>query len=99
MALSSIPWIGGVFAAGMTYKMREGDIARDNLIEQWLQEHHDKLLLLRQTLEDMATRLEGLTTFAALTLPSVELYSGSSVSLTATIMSLPSRIPPGTSPR
>jgi len=59
-ALSSIPWIGGVFAAGMTYKMREGDVARDSLIEQWLQEHHDKLLLLRQTLEEMATRLEGL---------------------------------------
>jgi hypothetical protein len=40
--------------------MREGDVGRDRLIEQWLQEHQNKLLLLRQTLEDIVTRLEGL---------------------------------------
>jgi hypothetical protein len=59
-ALSSIPWIGGVFAVGMTYKIREDDVARDSLIEEWLREHQDKLLLLRQTLEEMVNRLEGL---------------------------------------
>ncbi len=59
-ALSSIPWIGGVFAAGLNYRIREGDVARDGLIDQWLQEHQDKLLVLRQTLQEMAARLEGL---------------------------------------
>lgn len=59
-ALSSIPWIGGVFAAGMTYKIREDDVARDSLVEQWLREHQEKLLLLRQTLEEMVARLESL---------------------------------------
>lgn len=59
-ALSAIPWIGGVFAAGMSYKIREGDIAHDSLIEQWLKEHQDRLLFLRETLEGVVTRLESL---------------------------------------
>jgi hypothetical protein len=52
-ALSAIPWIGGVFAAGLTFKIREGDVAHDNLVERWLAEHQDKLFLLRQTLDEV----------------------------------------------
>jgi hypothetical protein len=59
-ALSSIPWIGGAFAAGMSYKLREGDVGRDALIEKWLSEHQNKLVLLRLTIEEIVTRLDGL---------------------------------------
>ena len=59
-ALSSIPWIGGVFAAGWTYKMRENEIIHDDLVERWLQEHTDKLRLLREALEAVVDRLGNL---------------------------------------
>ena len=59
-ALSSIPWIGGVFAAGMNYELRENNTARDALVEQWLQEHQNKLVSLRLTLEEIVTRIESL---------------------------------------
>lgn len=44
----------------MTFKIREGDVAHDGLLEQWLSEHQDKLLLLRQTLEEVVNRLDSL---------------------------------------
>src|ERR1700733_6797511 len=59
-ALSAIPWVGGVFAAGLAIKIREGDVARDSLVEEWLREHQEKLLLLRQTLEEVVGRLDSL---------------------------------------
>lgn len=59
-ALSAIPWVGGVFAAGLAIKIREGDVARDSLVEEWLREHQAKLLLLRQTLEEVVGRLDSL---------------------------------------
>jgi hypothetical protein len=59
-ALSSIPWVGGVLAAAASYNVREGDVARDGLIDQWLLEHHERLQVLRHTLEQMAARLESL---------------------------------------
>jgi hypothetical protein len=59
-ALSSIPWIGGVLATAANYKIREGDTVRDGLVEKWLEEHERKLQLLRDTLEQMVLRLEGL---------------------------------------
>jgi hypothetical protein len=59
-ALSSIPWIGGVLATAANYKIREGDAVRDGLVEKWLEEHQRKLQLLRDTLEQMVLRLEGL---------------------------------------
>jgi hypothetical protein len=59
-ALSSIPWVGGVLAAAASYNIREGDVARDSLIDQWILEHHQRLQFLRHTLEQMAARLEGL---------------------------------------
>jgi hypothetical protein len=58
--LSSIPWVGGVLAAAATYKTREGDASRDSLVNQWLLDHHQRLQVLRQTLEQMASRLAGL---------------------------------------
>jgi len=57
-ALSSIPWVGGVLAAAASYKIREGDVTRDNLVEQWILDHHQRLQFLRQTLDQMASRLE-----------------------------------------
>lgn len=59
-ALSSIPWIGGVLATAANYRVREADVARDELIDRWLDEHQRKLILLRGTLEEMVLRLEGL---------------------------------------
>jgi len=59
-ALSAIPWIGGVFAAGLNFKIREGDVVHDSLVEKWLLEHQNKLLLLRQTLEEVVVRLDSL---------------------------------------
>jgi hypothetical protein len=59
-ALSSIPWVGGVLAAAASYNVREGDVARDGLIDQWMMEHQQRLQFLRHTLEQMAARLEGL---------------------------------------
>jgi hypothetical protein len=58
--LSSIPWEGGFLAAAASYKVGENDVARDGLIDQWMLEHHQRLKLLRHTLEQMASRLEGL---------------------------------------
>src|SRR6266852_9750427 len=59
-ALSSIPWIGGVLATAVSYKIREGDSGRDTLVEKWLEEHQQKLQALRETLGRMVLRLEGL---------------------------------------
>jgi len=59
-ALSSIPWVGGVLSAAASYKIREGDVTRDSLVDQWMVVHHQRLQFLRQTLEQMASRLEGL---------------------------------------
>lgn len=59
-ALNSIPWVGGVLATAVNYKIRENDTTRDGLVEKWLEEHQQKLHLLRETLERMVLRLEGL---------------------------------------
>lgn len=58
-ALGSIPWVGGVISAAASYRAGESDAKRDNLLRDWLQEHHEKLRDLRATLEQMVTRLEG----------------------------------------
>ncbi len=58
-ALGSIPWVGGVISAASSYKAGESDAQRDTLFREWLQEHHEKLQNLRQTLGQMVGRLEG----------------------------------------
>ena len=59
-ALGSVPWVGGVLAAAATFGFDESSAREDNLRNQWLLEHHQKLLRLRATLEEMVTRFEGL---------------------------------------
>jgi hypothetical protein len=58
-ALGSIPWIGGVISAAAVYRAGESGVQRDDLLREWLQEHHEKLQLLRATLGEMVGRLEG----------------------------------------
>jgi hypothetical protein len=58
-ALGSIPWVGGVVSASAAYKAEGSQFQRDELLREWLQEHHDKLQSLRRTLEEMSGRLEG----------------------------------------
>jgi hypothetical protein len=58
-ALGSIPWIGGVVSAAAAYRSEGAQVARDDMLEAWLQEHQEKLSELRGTLENMADRLEG----------------------------------------
>jgi hypothetical protein len=59
-ALGSIPWVGGVLAVAANYKFDEAGVVGDSLRNQWLEEHHQKLLNLRATLENIFARLEGL---------------------------------------
>jgi len=58
-ALGSIPWIGGVISAAAAYKAGGSEFQRDDLLREWLQEHHEKLQELRATLEQMVGRLDG----------------------------------------
>ncbi len=59
-ALGSIPWVGGVLSVAATYKFNESSIQGDTLRDQWLNEHRQKLLSLRETLEQIIGRLEKL---------------------------------------
>jgi hypothetical protein len=55
-ALGSIPWVGGVLAAMATYKFDEAGVRQDTLRSQWLEEHHQRLKLLRLTLSEVFER-------------------------------------------
>lgn len=59
-ALGSIPWVGGFLSAAADYKAEEGTIRQDSLQTQWLEEHHTKLMALRDTLGEMQQRFEAL---------------------------------------
>ncbi len=59
-ALGSIPWVGGVLAAAATFKFGEADVRHDALRNQWLEEHHQKLNLLRATLSEVFGRIQSL---------------------------------------
>ncbi len=59
-ALGSIPWVGGFLSAAADYKAEEGAIHQDSLQTQWLEEHHSKLVSLRDTLGDVQRRFEAL---------------------------------------
>ena len=58
-ALGSIPWVGGVMSAAAAYKSGESQLRKDDLFREWLQEHYEKLQILRETLSQMVARLEG----------------------------------------
>ncbi|PKN21088.1 MAG: hypothetical protein CVU68_08790 [Deltaproteobacteria bacterium HGW-Deltaproteobacteria-3] len=57
-ALGSIPWVGGFLSAAANYKSEEGPLKQNSLQTQWLEEHHQKLGALRETLEDIQRRFE-----------------------------------------
>jgi len=59
-ALSSIPWVGGVLSAAETFRTEEGTTRLNHLQTLWLEEHQRKILLLGQTLQGIADRLNGL---------------------------------------
>jgi hypothetical protein len=58
--LSSIPWVGGVLAAAATFKFDDPGSRQDSLRNQWLEGHHQKLNLLRDTLSEVFNRIESL---------------------------------------
>lgn len=57
-ALGSIPWVGGFLSAAASYKSEEGPLKQNSLQTQWLEEHHQKLSALRETLDDIQRRFE-----------------------------------------
>jgi hypothetical protein len=57
-ALGSIPWIGG-FLAAAGVKFDEANIQSDRLRAQWLEGHRVKLQMLREALDELATRIDG----------------------------------------
>jgi hypothetical protein len=59
-ALGSIPWVGGFLSAAASYKAEEGSIKQDSLQTQWLEEHHEKILKLKSTLEEIQRRFDSL---------------------------------------
>jgi hypothetical protein len=59
-ALGSIPWVGGFLSAAASYKAEEASIRQDSLQTQWLEEHHEKLMKLRATLEEVQRRFDSL---------------------------------------
>jgi hypothetical protein len=61
-ALGSIPWVGGFLSAVASYKADEGPIKQNSLQTQWLEEHHQKLIELRETLEEIQRRFENFGT-------------------------------------
>jgi hypothetical protein len=62
-ALGGIPWVGGVIAAASVAaeKIKSGEetAEKDSLFREWLEEHQQRLVALRTTLDEMARRLEG----------------------------------------
>ena len=39
VALSAIPWVGGVLSAAASFKLEEGNLETDRLQSRWLEEH------------------------------------------------------------
>lgn len=58
--LGSIPWVGGFLSAAASYKAEDETLKQDSLQTQWLEEHQQKISLLRDTLEEIRQRFETL---------------------------------------
>lgn len=56
-ALGSIPWVGGILAASSALhaEIEQGRI--NELIQQWLDEHREKIASLADTIQAIADRL------------------------------------------
>jgi len=57
-ALGSIPWVGGFLSAIADFKADEGQVKNNQLYEQWLGEHTEKMKILGDTLVEIVTRLD-----------------------------------------
>lgn len=56
-ALGTIPWVGGFLSAAESFKSESSQVKKNELYEQWLQEHSKKIENLRDTLIDIVQRL------------------------------------------
>lgn len=59
-ALGSIPWVGGFLSAAASYKSEEETLRQDSLQTQWLEEHQQKISMLRDALQEIQRRFESL---------------------------------------
>lgn len=59
-ALGSIPWVGGFVAAAVSFQTDESGIRQNNLQNQWLEEHTQKMERLATALNEIAQRFENL---------------------------------------
>src|SRR3974390_1244603 len=57
-ALGSIPWIGGFIAASASLSAEREQQGINELQQLWLEEHKDKILELRDVLNEIFTRLD-----------------------------------------
>jgi hypothetical protein len=57
-ALGSIPWVGGFLSAMSGIKADESQIKNNQLYQQWLEEHKEKMQKLAETLISVMTRLD-----------------------------------------
>ena len=55
-ALSSIPWVGGYLSAAISLRSDEANVRVSELQTEWLEEHHEKLENLQETLTEVDTR-------------------------------------------
>lgn len=60
--LGSIPWVGGFLSAAASFKAEEETQRQDSLQTQWLEEHQQKISMLRDTLQEVQRRFESLGT-------------------------------------
>ncbi|MEX2222229.1 MAG: hypothetical protein WEG40_10575 [Candidatus Rokuibacteriota bacterium] len=59
-ALGSIPWVGGLISAAVSYKTEERGARTNDLQTKWLEEHARKIDQLMRTLKDIYGRFESL---------------------------------------
>lgn len=60
-ALSSVPWVGGMFAGAASFSADSDQAELNELYRQWLEQHHDSLKKLGESLLSIISRLESLT--------------------------------------
>ncbi|MEX0653927.1 MAG: hypothetical protein WD534_12780 [Phycisphaeraceae bacterium] len=59
-ALSSVPWVGGMFAGAATFSADSDQAELNELYRQWLEQHQDSVKKLGASLLSIITRLESL---------------------------------------
>lgn len=60
-ALSSVPWVGGMFAGAASWSADGAQAEVNELYRQWLEQHHDSVKQLGNALLSIITRLESLS--------------------------------------